>query len=264
MSGTMPVVRPTPAPPNPMDPAPVPPQTAAMPAPSPNPSAPPRRSPRLAGEAPANPAGLHTAYIEEESSVRLFDLCRSASVPAVAVFSTEAAPYRFHLLDERLDGPIIATVASRWFGRSVATYLTDSLILTQDMFDFVSDFRNFIKSERTANVASEHSCEFTRASSYAHDADINDTVLDALLYQYITCDDMCKAEVVLLSENTITQEIESHKLLDLKTVPTEQHPYMIAAAAKAKELGDLIKIGTFDTEPQVPQGRKAVGTVVGH
>ena len=33
---------------------------------------------------------------------------------------------------------------------------------------------------------------------------------------------------------------------------------MIAAAAK--ELGDLIKIGTFDTEPQIPQGRKAVGS----
>ena len=84
------------------------------------------------------------------------------------------------------------------------------------MFDFVSDFRNFITSERTVNVASEHSCGFTRASSYAHDADINDTVLDALLYQYITCDNMNEAEVVLLSENTITQEIESHKLLDLK------------------------------------------------
>ena len=33
---------------------------------------------------------------------------------------------------------------------------------------------------------------------------------------------------------------------------------MIAAAAK--ELDDLIKIGTFDTEPQIPQGRKAVGS----
>ena len=119
-------------------------------------------------------------------------------------------------------------------------------------------FRNFITSERTVHVASEHSFGFTRASSYAHDADINDTVLDALLYQYITCDNMDEAEVVLLSENTITQEIESHKLLDLKTVPTEQHPFMIAAAAK--ELGDLIKIGTFDTEPQIPQGRKAVGS----
>ena len=69
---------------------------------------------------------------------------------------------------------------------------------------------------------------------------------------------MSEAEVVLLSENTIPKEIESHKLLDLKTVPTEQHPFMIAAAAK--ELGDLIEIGTFDTEPQIPQGRKAVGS----
>jgi hypothetical protein len=255
----MPVVQPTPTPPDPMAPAPAPSQTAATPAPSPSPSAPPRRSPRLAGAAAANPDGLHTAHIEGESDVvRLFDLSRSASVPTPVVFSTEATPYRFHLLDERLDGPIVATVASRWFGRSVATYLTDSLMWTQDMFDFVSDFRNFITSERTVNVASEHSCGFTRASSYAHDADINDTVLDALLYQYITCDNMNEAEVVLLSENTITQEIESHKLLDLKTVPTEQHPYMIAAAAK--ELGDLIKIGTFDTEPQIPQGRKAVGS----
>ena len=32
---------------------------------------------------------------------------------------------------------------------------------TQDMFDFVSDFRNFITSERTVNIASEHSCGFT-------------------------------------------------------------------------------------------------------
>ena len=122
-SGTMPVVRPTPAPPDTMAPAPAPSQTAATPAPSPSPSAPPRRSPRLAGEAPANPAGLHTAHIEGESSVRLFDLSRSVSVPTAAAFSTEAAPYRFHLLDERLDGPILATVASRWFGRSVATCL---------------------------------------------------------------------------------------------------------------------------------------------
>ena len=57
------------------------------------------------------------------------------------------------------------------------------------MFDFASDFRNFFTSERTVSVASEHSCGFTRASSYAHDADTNVTVLDTLLHQYITCDD---------------------------------------------------------------------------
>ena len=83
------------------------------------------------------------------------------------------------------------------------------------------------------------------------------TALGALLYQYITYGNMSEAEVVLLSENIVTQEIECHNFLDLKTVPAEQHPYMIAAAAK--ELGSTIKIGTFDTEPQIPQGRKEVG-----
>ena len=143
----MPVVRPTPTPPDTVAPAPAPSQTAATTAPSPSPSAPPHRSPQLAGDAPANPVGLYAAHIEGESGVRLFDLYRSASVPTAAVFSTEAAPYRFYLFDDRLDGPILATVASRWFGRSVATYLTESLLWTQDMSDFASDFRNFITSE---------------------------------------------------------------------------------------------------------------------
>ena len=52
------------------------------------------------------------------------------------------------------------------------------------------------------------------------------TVLGALLYQYITYDNMSEAEVVLLSENIITQEIECHKLVDLKTVPTEQDTHI--------------------------------------
>ena len=45
--------------------------------------------------------------------------------------------------------------------------------------------------------------------------------------------------------------------MDLKTVPVEQHPHMIAAAAK--EIGDLIqKIGTFSPEPEIPINRKAI------
>ena len=62
--------------------------------------------------------------------------------------------------------------------------------------------------------------------------------------------------IVLITENQLTHKIESHRLVDLKKVPEEQHPYMIAAASK--EISDLISIGTFATEPSIPSDRKEI------
>ena len=39
-------------------------------------------------------------------------------------------------------------------------------------------------------------------------------------------------------------------------MPVDEHPHMIAAAAK--EIGDLIKIGTFSPDSEIPVNRKAV------
>ena len=61
---------------------------------------------------------------------------------------------------------------------------------------------------------------------------------------------------VLITEDSLTHEVDSQKLVDLKKVPREQHPCMIAAASK--EMGDLKKIGTFAIEPSIPSDRKAI------
>jgi hypothetical protein len=92
--------------------------------------------------------------------------------------------------------------------------------------------------------------------NYGHAADIDDRILDAMLYQWFTADNPDNATIVLLLENSMTHEIDEHQLVDLKTVPPEQRPYMVAAAAK--EFGDLIKIGSFATDPEIPTDRKPI------
>ena len=98
---------------------------------------------------------------------------------------------------------------------------------------------------------------FTRAVKYGHGCDPDESVRDALFMQYTMIEDKSQAEIILVVENTTKLEhsIEEHRLMDLKTVPVDQHPHMIAAAAK--EIGDLIKIGTFSLA-EIPINRKAI------
>ena len=133
--------------------------------------------------------------------------------------------------------------------------MIESLLWTEHLFDRFDPY-NFIADDRPLNIAREDTCGFTRAINYGHSADIDDTILDAMLYQWITVDNPDDASIVLLLENDLTHEIDEHQLVDLKTVPPEQRPYMVAAAAK--EFGDLIKIGSFATDPEVPTGRKPI------
>jgi hypothetical protein len=122
--------------------------------------------------------------------------------------------------------------------------------LTRNEIMYVSNSDNFVTDHR------EHG--FSRAIKYGHGCDPDESVLDALFMQYLTAEDKSQVEIILVVENTTKLEhsIEEHRLMDLKTVPVEQHPHMIAAAAK--EIGDLIKIGTFSPEPEIPINRKAI------
>ena len=74
---------------------------------------------------------------------------------------------------------------------------------------------------------------FTRAVKYGHGCDPDESVRDALFMQYTMIEDKSQAEIILVVENTTKLEhsIEEHRLMDLKTVPVDQHPHMIAAAA---------------------------------
>ena len=105
--------------------------------------------------------------------------------------------------------------------------------LTKNEIMYVSNSDNLVTDHR------EHG--FSRAIKYGHGCDPDESVLDALFMQYLTAEDKPHFEIILVVENTTKLEhsIEEDRLMDLKTVPVEQHPHMIAAAAK--EIGDLIK-----------------------
>ena len=144
-----------------------------------------------------------------------------------------------------------------WLISALTKSMTDNLDqLTVQEALYVQDSTNFLTEHRTVNADNVYSCGMSRAVNYGHSFDPDETVLDALLTQYITLDDKSQAEIVLITQNDITHTIEEHRLVDLKTIPADQHPHMIAAAAK--EIGDLIKIGTFSPEVEVPAGRKPI------
>ena len=107
---------------------------------------------------------------------------------------------------------------------------------------------------RTHSRTDKHKSKIgeSRASdSYGHNIDVDETVLDALITQYMVSDR--SPEVIMLTEQTnadgLVVKIEEQKLADLKTVPVEQHQSMLQATAK--EFNDLIAIGTF-TGIEVP------------
>lgn len=87
--------------------------------------------------------------------------------------------------------------------------------------------------------------------------DMDDTLVDLLLTQYLFNIDSENAEVVLLAENPLTLEIEQHKLLDFEDIPEDQHPHMIAALAK--EMNDLNNQGVFALI-ECPADRKAISS----
>ena len=92
------------------------------------------------------------------------------------------------------------------------------------------------------------------SDNYSSGYDFDGSILDAMFIQWMNIED--PDSIVLVTEDGLTHEVESHKLVDLKKVPREQLPYTIAAASK--EIDDLAKIGTFATEPPIPSDRKAL------
>ena len=75
----------------------------------------------------------------------------------------------------------------------------------------------------------------SRASdSYGQNVDVDETVLDALVAQYMVSDHA--PEVIMIKEQVnadgLVVKIEEQKLADLKTVPVEQHQSMLQAIAK--------------------------------
>ena len=227
---TLPSTAPTPVP---TPPAPTPPSDPTPPARSPV-----RRSARLSSVADVDYSGMLTSGGDLDAPALLFDLKTSASSNERILMSGEQVMIMPH---GRL---------AQWMLNTMMESNVRSLDqLTKNEIMYVSNSDNFVTDYR------EHG--FSRAIKYGHGCDPNESVLDALFMQYLTAEDKSQAEIVLVVENTTKLEhsIEEHRLMDLKTVPVDQHPHMIAAAAK--EIGDLIKIGTFSLA-EIPINRKAI------
>ena len=223
------------------DPAPVPTPPAPTPssAPAPPTRSPVRRSARLSSIADVDYSGMLASGGDLDTPALLFDLKTSASSNERVLRSGEQVMIMPH-------GRLAQWMLSTMMESNVCSL--DQL--TKNEIMYVSNSDNFVTDHR------EHG--FSRAIKYGHGCDPDESVLDALFMQYLTAEDKSQVEIILVVENTTKLEhsIEEHRLMDLKTVPVEQHPHMIAAAAK--EIGDLIKIGTFSPEPEIPVNRKAI------
>ena len=129
------------------------------------------------------------------------------------------------------------------------------LHLTHAEWSFVTQYiSNHHDQVRTPNPDRPDSHGFSRGHhNYGATHDMDDSAYDSLFMQYVEGNG--EQEIWLYAQNEFTLKIEKHKLLDLKTVPVEQHPAMLAAIAK--EFNDLIAIGTF-ADLEIPVGRKAI------
>ena len=144
---------------------------------------------------------------------------------------------------------------AEWFDKTVTALFTDHLRWTPEIYQHYTDRHLYHTESRIPNSSHSDGIGMSRVSdSYGGGYDFDDSVIDAMFIQWMNIED--PDSIVLVTEHDLTHEVESHKLVDLKKVPREQHPYMIAAASK--EIGDLIKIGTFATEPSIPSDRKAI------
>ena len=228
------------------------PSTAPAPVPTVPPSLPePRRSARLSGLPTVDYARtcLLTSGGDVDAPAILYDVKTSAS-------SNE----RFLVLRTE-DHAIVKPLGklADWMITAVTESMCTNLDqMTRDEIMYASDPCNFVMQHREVNLVASGSNGFSRAVNYGHGCDPDEPVLDALFMQYLTADRKDQVEIILIVQDDITHSIEEHRLADLKTVPVDQHPHMIAAAAK--EIGDLIKIGTFGLDPEVPVNRKAVNS----
>ena len=91
--------------------------------------------------------------------------------------------------------------------------------------------------------------------------DVDETVLGALVTQYILTDSALEVTLIMEQVNAdgLSVKVEEQKVIDLKTAPVEQHPAMLQAIAK--EFNDLIAIGTF-SDIEIPNNRKSISSRV--
>ena len=172
------------------------------------------------------------------------------------VYTTEYDARRFDSSLHTMKRPtVIPTSAAEWFDKTVTLMFADHLSWSPEMYQHYMNRHLYHTECRIPNTAQPDSMGMSRVSdTYGGGYDFDDSIADAMFVQWMTIED--PDAIVLITEDGLTHKVESHKLIDLKKVPREQHPYMIAAASK--EIGDLIKIGTFATEPSIPSDRKAI------
>ena len=96
---------------------------------------------------------------------------------------------------------------------------------------YASDPCNFVMQHRVVNLVASDSNGFSRAVNYGHGCHPDEPVLDALSMQYMAADRKDQVDIILIVQDDITHSIEERRLADLKTVPVDPHPHMIAAAA---------------------------------
>ena len=146
----------------------------------------------------------------------------------------------------------------------LAAACAHDLHLTQEEWDMVTTYLSTIDKPRKCSHRTngdKSKVGVSRASDYyGHNTDVDDTVLDALITQYMVSDGHTP-EVILITEQVnsdgLVTHIEEQKVADLKTVPVEQHQPMLQAIAK--EFNDIIAIGTF-ASIEVPANRKAISS----
>ena len=224
---------------------------------TPLPPAPPglRRSSRLAGTADLSKQPIHETGLSVAVTGGDGTLCSSLPLDT-EYYTTE--------YDARRIGPCLHTAEpemvvqssmAEWFDKTVTMLFTDQLRCTPEIYQHYTDRHLYHTESIIPNSSQLDGIGMSRVSdSYGSGYNFDDGVLDAMSIQWMNIKDL--DSIVLVTEDGLTHEMESHKLADLKKVPREQHPYMIVAASK--EIGDLIRIGTFATEPSIPSDRKAI------
>ena len=134
----------------------------------------------------------------------------------------------------------VAYCATTWLPRALTSFISLNLNGTPSLLFSLRCLNLDEPTKRKSSKIGE-----SRASNhYGHNTDVDETVLGALITQYMLTGSA--PEVVLITEQVnadgLSVKIEEQKVADLKTVPVEQHPAMLQAIA---EFNDLIGIGTF-------------------
>ena len=134
----------------------------------------------------------------------------------------------------------------------------DTQALNQLEWGTVITFLTTLPQPRRTDKEKASKIGESRASDhYSHNTDVDETVLGALVAQYMLTDSA--PEVILITEQVnadgLSVKVEEQKVAGLKTVPAEQHPAMLQAIAK--EFNDLIAIGTF-ADIEIPDHRKSI------